>query len=539
MADKKYIVVYALYCTIAVMLIAAAFLTDSVERLQVQTHDFRDNQLFPESVRQLDADTEEYTFHLNELEDGAYSMIFYTRHRFIDVFMDGRLNYSLQISNARFGNTAGCLWNFVEIPNGTRQAVVRIKTAYESMRNEKIMFFYGKAKASYEQLLNRMLPALILGIINIILGLFLMAAWFFARRHTKNGASLLHIGTFSCILGIWSVMESDLSALLFKNQQAASFFRYIIVLFMGMPFLLFLKDFLQLQSKKGWKILLTLIFIWIPINIGMQLMQVRDMKQTVTVSHMILVAVLAYMGYAVWCKKKEAGGRGNRFLNSFLYGAVILFTAVMVSLVGYYTGEIMLELFGQMGFLVYVLLIGLTAAREALTIIEAGRQAELYRTLATKDVLTGMYNRNAYIEEIGKITDPSDMMIVTFDLNNLKQCNDKQGHMFGDKYIIAAASILENVFGQFGNCYRIGGDEFCVIFQDAHTRNIDAMVTEMKKQQNLYNQKSLDIFMQIACGYAVYDAASDRDIEATRSRADEMMYEDKRLLKAATGGVVR
>lgn len=55
----------------------------------------------------------------------------------------------------------------------------------------------------------------------------------------------------------------------------------------------------------------------------------------------------------------------------------------------------------------------------------------------------------------------------------------------------------------------------------------------MKSQEEQYNQSSEEIFMQIACGYAVFDASLDNNIEATRSRADEMMYENKKQLKAA------
>lgn len=39
--------------------------------------------------------------------------------------------------------------------------------------------------------------------------------------------------------------------------------------------------------------------------------------------------------------------------------------------------------------------------------------------------------------------------------------------------------------------------------------------------------------MQIASGYAKYDAQKDDNLDQTRSRADEMMYENKKMLKAA------
>lgn len=532
MTDKRYIQLYGLFCVLAVLLIVAAFWTNSGEHIQANPAKFAENTLEPISVNTVNSLTKEYHFSTDQLNTGTSSLIFYTRHRFIDVYMDGTLTYSLQIETARFGNTAGCLWNFVDIPYGTKHAVIRVKTSYETMNDESIDFYYGNSKSCYEYLIKRALPALILGIINIVIGLFMIVCWLFTHRHIKTiRSSLFHIGFFSCILGLWSIMESEISGLLLKNQQAASFLRYIVVLFMSIPFLLFAKDFLRMDKKPGWKILFIFIMCWIPINIGLQLFQVYDMKQLVTASHIILIIILGYMGYGTLYKIRESKNGQIHFLKISFYGSLLLFVSVIINLMGYYTGKIMLELLGQTGFLLYVILIGLAAAKEVFTVFEAGQKAEIYRTLAIKDVLTGMYNRNAYIEEIGKITDPSNMMIVTFDLNNLKQCNDRQGHMYGDKYLIAAAKILESVFARFGDCYRIGGDEFCVIIKNIRYCNIADMVKEMKSQEEQYNQSSEGIFMQIACGYAVFDQNKDRDIEATRSRADEMMYENKKQLK--------
>lgn len=533
MADKRYIQIYSLFCILAAILIAAAFLTDSGEQMQDDTFQFADHAVFADSITSISPNTQEYLFATDTVKTGAFCLIFFTRHRFVDVYMDGTLTYSLQIENPRFGNTAGCLWNFVEIPYGTRQTIVRIRSSYASMQNEKIAFYCGKPKAGYEYLLKRALPALILGIINILLGLALVGCWIFTRKHVKSiRSTLLYTGLFSCIIGLWSIMESEISTLMLKNQQAGSFFRYIIVLFMSIPFLLFVKEFMQTEDKPGWKLLLKIILIWIPVNIGLQLFGICDMKQIVTVSHLFLAAILGYMGYCAICMLRDHHDQNVSFYQVLFYGTILLAISFIVNLTGYYTGRIMIELLGQTGFLLFVLLIGIAAAKEVFVVFEAGKKAEIYRTLAIQDVLTGMYNRNAYIEEINKLQDPSDTMIVTFELNNLKQCNDHKGHMYGDKYLIAAAQILENVFAHFGSCYRIGGDEFCVILKNIKNCNILDMIQNMKSQEEQYNKSSKEIFMQIACGYAIFDASLDSNIEATRSRADKMMYENKRQLKA-------
>ena len=105
--------------------------------------------------------------------------------------------------------------------------------------------------------------------------------------------------------------------------------------------------------------------------------------------------------------------------------------------------------------------------------------------------------------------------------------------MAGDKYIADAAHMIQDVFQGLGKVYRIGGDEFCII-----TRNIAGEVIQERrallKQEILrYREQNGDNNFGIACGYAMFDPETDKDIEETRHRADIWMYENKKEIKAA------
>lgn len=122
-------------------------------------------------------------------------------------------------------------------------------------------------------------------------------------------------------------------------------------------------------------------------------------------------------------------------------------------------------------------------------------------------------------------------MIVTFDLNNLKSCNDNYGHSAGDVYIIHSAHIIESIFERFGKCYRIGGDEFCCIIPKANGFNIERFIQKLQQEVEIFNNKNIiPVRAGIACGYAFF-RADDTDIEKVRERADEMMYQNKKKLK--------
>ena len=118
-----------------------------------------------------------------------------------------------------------------------------------------------------------------------------------------------------------------------------------------------------------------------------------------------------------------------------------------------------------------------------------------------------------------------------FDLNNLKKCNDTLGHMEGDRYIIDSASLIKEIFGNYGNVFRIGGDEFCVIMENTSDEIILSLLQQLILKENAYNKQSKTVYMQIAKGYAKFDKKMETNLDQTRCRADMLMYENKKRLK--------
>ena len=163
--------------------------------------------------------------------------------------------------------------------------------------------------------------------------------------------------------------------------------------------------------------------------------------------------------------------------------------------------------------------------------MEKGRQTEVYQKLAIKDMLTGLNNRNAYMSDIDALTSYHDIMIITFDLNDLKKCNDNLGHGEGDFYLLNAAKILREVFSPYGSCYRIGGDEFCVMIKNASQCPIGHLTYLLETKEKQFNVDNPIYNMHISFGYAIYNHMVDADLEQTRDRADAIMYENKRKSK--------
>ncbi len=86
------------------------------------------------------------------------------------------------------------------------------------------------------------------------------------------------------------------------------------------------------------------------------------------------------------------------------------------------------------------------------------------------DALTGLNNQGAYKQDLGEIssgrTVAYPLACARLDLDNFKSVNTAYGHNAGDEAIKHVASILQRKVRESDRVYRVGGDEFAVLFFD-------------------------------------------------------------------------
>lgn len=164
-------------------------------------------------------------------------------------------------------------------------------------------------------------------------------------------------------------------------------------------------------------------------------------------------------------------------------------------------------------------------------------------------------NVSRYIrEKQGGIIGLKGPALIILDLNNLKEINDRYGHDVGDTYLYSLSESIRK-YTREGDTdgYRIGGDEFAVIIDNANMKESHIVAQRIKRQlhhefQKMCAEKNIalpNIDVSVSAGYStahevlhdindsVYDEKAIKEItEKMFKIADKRMYEEKKLFKS-------
>lgn len=162
--------------------------------------------------------------------------------------------------------------------------------------------------------------------------------------------------------------------------------------------------------------------------------------------------------------------------------------------------------------------------------ITARKKAENYlKYLGTHDVLTGLYNRAYFEEELHRLEKGRQfpISILAVDLNGLKPANDNHGHEAGDALLRRAAEVLKAAFRAEDVVARIGGDEFVVLMPETDAAAAAQTVQRLQKLIALNNQFYQGPPLSLAMGTGT--GQQGQVLAVVLREADDRMYADKRI----------
>ena len=121
------------------------------------------------------------------------------------------------------------------------------------------------------------------------------------------------------------------------------------------------------------------------------------------------------------------------------------------------------------------------------------------------------------------------------DVNGLKYVNDTFGHKAGDEYIRSASIMICELYTH-SPVFRTGGDEFVVVLHGAHDKKFYESVMD-RMRQNVAREVvigEIRLNVSISAGYARCPEDGTK-LEDVVKKADEEMYNNKRMIKAQRG----
>ncbi|MDE7479062.1 MAG: GGDEF domain-containing protein, partial [Lachnospiraceae bacterium] len=459
-------------------------------------------------------------------------LAFYSVHQNVEIYVDNELFYKYPVlNNNPLSDSPGYCWNFVELPYDTNKLEIIITSPYSSYLKSVPIFYVGNDFSLLSYILIKNIFPFALCIIMFVLGFILVAFQLFVSRNINTSGKLLKLGLFSLFLSIWSINECSITTLILKNNLVTSYLSFLSLMLLAFPFAMFVQTFYE-DNSKIWNWFCKMDVIQILICMVLQFTGIIDLRKTLWSTHvMLFILAIIIVVQSFFLLKNE---NHSHTVKIHMLCIIICIVTLLLDIVGYYLGSTDGNTFGRLGFLTYIIVLGLSSTRESTSLMKMGQEANAYQTLAYTDQMTGLNNRTCFNIDFAKLSEnPDDIAVIDFDLNNLKYTNDNYGHSIGDLYIKSCSKIISEIFNGIGKCYRVGGDEFVALVEKASTIDMTHYMAMLESSVDASNRenKELKVKMQIAYGCAIYTPDLDKNLEDTYNRADKIMYENKKEKK--------
>lgn len=149
--------------------------------------------------------------------------------------------------------------------------------------------------------------------------------------------------------------------------------------------------------------------------------------------------------------------------------------------------------------------------------------------LATRDSMTGIYNRRKFFELAKRLLKSgNNFFAIMIDIDNFKNINDTHGHPFGDVVIKSVVNTIVANIPRESIMGRLGGEEFCVLIKGdskkAMLEKIEVVRLAVEHDTKTHNKMAINTSISSGIAYK-----TDHDtIDTLIKRADEALFMAKK-----------
>ncbi|MGI9658560.1 MAG: GGDEF domain-containing protein [Gaiellaceae bacterium] len=156
---------------------------------------------------------------------------------------------------------------------------------------------------------------------------------------------------------------------------------------------------------------------------------------------------------------------------------------------------------------------------------------------ATRDGLTGLYNREYFMEAgrqmVSRAARAGERFGVIFmDIDRFKNINDSYGHQFGDQVLEAVAEIMREGMRRSDVVARYGGEEIVVLAEKIAMDELEMITDRLREEIELADFVSSGRRVPVTASFGVCIAEApfdpvDDTLETIVAMADQAMYRSK------------
>lgn len=163
---------------------------------------------------------------------------------------------------------------------------------------------------------------------------------------------------------------------------------------------------------------------------------------------------------------------------------------------------------------------------------DLGQALERLNELATRDELTGAFNRRIMVEYLerqvvykSRYGTPASLLM--FDLDHFKNINDTHGHLVGDQALQALVRTVSGELREGDILARFGGEEFLVLLPMAPREAASQLAERLRCAISAIDLRDGNTSVPLRASFGVAELAADEGVAGWLRRVDLAMYRAK------------
>ncbi len=461
----------------------------------------------------------------------------------VDVYLDGKLIYSIGHNYVSEGKMVPKFHNFIPLPDDFEGKNLEI--TFTAQEDNAFSGFSDILLGHYKDIANKLLQpnrlAIIIGVFLCILGFILLVIspiLFFSEYHDF---SIFFSANISLFMGAYILCFNNIFWYLSNQPALYTLLEYLSLYLVPPSIIGFILTTGQIYHKKSTNIIFVIDISFVVITLILHITNIAHICHFITIYHFLFMSegifILASLLLVIYEEIKTRGKESATTMSTtmLVIGLIFFLFCALIDIAKFNlfkygtTGEMNVKInFTTVGSLIFMICLFLNYFFHRIEYISASATTAHLQGLAYTDSLTGLANRAKCELSMAELS--GNYTIISLDMDYLKYTNDTYGHSEGDKLLTGFSEILNNSFTDATLIGRMGGDEYIVILpfvdEQRTQRSIDCMVDLMCYRTS----KEDHLRYSASWGYASSNEPNAKDISAQGVYliADTRMYEMKK-----------